>query len=72
METWSTTQADSPDFAMASMSLSSRVTLATSPRRTVPPVGRERIMFRTSSTVWNLASVETVSFLDPFSRLPPG
>ena len=51
METWSTTQADSPDLACASMSLSSRVTFATSPSRTAPPVGRERIIFRTSSTV---------------------
>ena len=57
---------------MASMSLFSSVTLATSDSRTVPPAGRERSILDTSSTDWNFASVLTVSFLEPFCKLPPG
>ena len=72
METCKITQGESPTRARASVSWFSRVTLATSERRTVPPVGRESSMFPTSSTDLNLASVLTVMVLEPFCTLPPG
>ena len=70
--TWRSTQAVPSTLAMVSGSVASSATSATSDRRMVPPVGRARSMLATSSTVWNLASVETVRVLEPFCMSPPG
>ena len=72
LDTCSITQPVSPTLAMEVESSSSRATEATSDRRTVPPAGRAMMVLATSSTDWNLASVETVSFWVPFCRSPPG
>ena len=72
LDTCSSTQLVPSTLAMESLSLFSSTTSATSPRRTVPPVGRARIMSATSSTLRKRASVLTVRVLEPFCISPPG
>ena len=57
---------------MAAGSLVSSWTLATSFSRTRPPVGRGRIMSATSSTLRNLALVDTVRVWLPYCTSPAG
>ena len=59
-------------MAMAVGSAVSSRTWATSFRRTRPPVGRGRIRSATSSTLRNLALVDTVRVWLPYSTSPAG
>ena len=72
LDTWRITQLVPSILAMVSDSSFSSRTLATSDRRTVPPVGRARIILATSWTDSNLASVVTVRVWEPFCSSPPG
>ena len=72
LETCSMTQEMPLVLATAWGSCCSMKTSATSDRRMEPPVGREISVLATSSTDWNLASVDTERVLLPLSRSPPG